>query len=83
MLTNIERSSDLSPPSVTEVANEINQAFLRPMTEFIPLLPNNSQTKTQGRSEAFFVSEFFVFKKLITLLPSKAEGPDGIPNLIL
>ena len=48
MLSNIERSSDLSPSSVTEMANEINQAFLQPMTEFIPLLSNNRQTNTQG-----------------------------------
>ena len=83
MLSNIERNSDLSPYSVTEMASEINQAFLRLMTEFIPLLSNNRQTNTQGRSEAFCVSEFSVFKKLIALNPNKAEGSDGIPNWIL
>ena len=83
MMSNIERSSDLSSPSAAELANEINQAFLRPMTDFTPLLPQNWQINTDGRSEAFCVSEFSIFKKLIALNPNKAEGPDGIPNWIL
>ena len=83
MLSNIERNSDPNSPGEAELANEINQAFLRPMTDFTPLLPNYWQTNTDGRSEAFCVSEFSVFKKLIALNPNKAEGPDGIPNWIL
>ena len=64
-----------------KLANEINQAFIRPMTDFTP---NYWQTNTDGiSSEAFCVSKFSVFKKLIALKPNKAEGPDGIPNWIL
>ena len=71
MLSNIERNSDPNSPGEAELANEINQAFLRLMTNFTPLLPNYWQTNTDGRSEAFCVSEFFVFKKLIALNPNK------------
>ena len=46
-------------------------------------MPQNWQINTDGRSEAFCVSEFSIFKKLIALNPNKAEGPDGIPNRIL
>ena len=53
-------NSDLSPPCVTEMANEINQAFLGHMTEFVPLLSSNRQTNTQGRSEACCASQFSV-----------------------
>ena len=83
MLNNIERNSDPNSSGEAELANEINQAFLRPMTDFTPLFPDYWQTNTDGRSEAFCVSEFSVFKKLIALNPNKAEGPDGIPNWIL
>ena len=83
MLNNIERNSDANSPGEAELANEINQAFLRTMTDFTPLLPNYWQTNTDGRSEAFCVLEFSVFKKLIALNPNKAEGPDGTPNWIL
>ena len=38
MLSNIERNSDPNSPSEAELANEINKAFLRPMTDFTPLL---------------------------------------------
>ena len=37
MFSNIERNSDPNSPSEAELANEINQAFLRPMTDFTPL----------------------------------------------
>ena len=50
------------------------------MTDLTPLLPNYWETNAEGRTEAFCVSEFSVFKKLIALNPNKPEGPDGIPN---
>ena len=71
MLSNIERNSDSNSPGETELTNEINQAFLRPMTDFTPILPNYWQTNTDGRSKAF--SEFPVFKKLIALNPNRAK----------
>ena len=40
MLSNIECNSDPNSPSEAELANEIIQAFLRPMKDFTPLLPN-------------------------------------------
>ena len=83
MLSNIEHNSDSSSPSLDELANEISQAFLRPMSDFNPLLPSNRQADADGRSEGFCVSEFSVFKKLTALSQSKAGGPDGIPNWIL
>ena len=83
MLSNIERNPHSNSPGEAELANEINLAFLRPMMDFTPLLPNYCKTNTDGRSEAFCVSEFSVFKKLIALNPNKAEGLDGIPKWIL
>jgi hypothetical protein len=80
VLSNIEHNSDSSSPSLDELANEINQAFLRPMSDFNQLLPSNRQADAGGRSEGFCVSEFSVFKKLSALNQSKAGGPDGIPN---
>ena len=61
---NTERNSDPNSPSEAELANKINQAFLRPMTDFTPLLPNYWQTNTDGRSEALCVSEFPRFQEI-------------------
>ena len=83
MLSNIEHNLDSSSPSLVELPNEINQEFLRPMSDFNPLLPSNRQADADGRSEGLCVSEFSVFKKLTALNQSKAGGPDGIPNWIL
>ncbi len=79
MLSNIEHNLDSSSPSLDELANEINQEFLRPMSDFNPLLPSNRQADAEG----LCVSEFSVFKKLTALNQSKAGGPDGIPSWIL
>ena len=42
MLSDIECDCDSNSPGEAELANEIYQAFLRPMTDFTPLLPNHS-----------------------------------------
>jgi hypothetical protein len=43
MFSNIEHNSDSSSFSLEELANEIDQTFLSPLSDFNPLLPNNWQ----------------------------------------
>ena len=58
MLSNTERNSNPNSPSEAELANEINQAFLRPMTHFTLLLPNYWQTNTDGNQKRFVFWSF-------------------------
>jgi hypothetical protein len=53
MLSNIEHNLDSSSPSLDELANEINQEFLRPMSDFNPLLPSNRQADADERILCF------------------------------
>ena len=71
-----------SSPTLKDIANTISDAFLSLMSEFEPLQPN---TVVQITDEAppFQVSEISVFKKLSSLNPSKATGPDGVPAWLL
>ncbi|KAL9986423.1 hypothetical protein ACROYT_G000570 [Oculina patagonica] len=65
----------------TTLANTINKAFLDPMSIFVPLAPD--AITDHRHSNPPLVSEHCVFKKLSTLNPAKASGPDMIPSWLL
>ena len=71
-----------SSPTLKDVVNIINDAFLSVMSEFEPLQPN-TDAQTTDEVPAFQLSEISVFKKLSSLNPSKATGPDGVPAWLL
>ncbi len=64
------------------LANVINDAFLSPMREYIPLSPCNGVLDTDTESD-LIVTEESVFKKLSALIPTKAPGPDDVPGWLL
>ena len=53
------------------------------MSEFEPLQPNTAVQTTDQADPPFQVSEISVFKKLSSLNPSKATGPDGVPSWLI
>ncbi len=57
-------SCDLNPH---QLAKLINEAFLAPMKDFNPLLQNNQQLNADRDAPVFQVSEFQIFKSLLTL----------------
>ena len=82
-LHNIECGPGLTPTTAEDLANIINQTFLEPMKAFDPLPSSPNNQSIERNRETFCVSEFSVFKKLASLNPTKASGPDGIPSWIL
>ena len=69
--------------STEELANTINKAFLEPLEEY--RLPNSLNRLPVDEETTAFpkVSELQVQKMLAKLNPSKACGPDEIPNWLL
>ena len=65
-----------------ELANTINQAFLELLEEYRLEQPL-TKFPTAIDSKLCDVSELRVMKLLATLNPSKACGPDEIPNWLL
>ncbi|KAL9985209.1 hypothetical protein ACROYT_G007583 [Oculina patagonica] len=65
----------------TTLANTINKAFLDPMSIFVPLAPDAITDDRHPNPP--LVSVHCVFKKLSTLNPAKALGPDIIPSWLL
>jgi hypothetical protein len=67
------------------VANEINDAFLSPMAEFVPLAPEFFQNLVSNSQNepTITITAGDVFEKLSKLNPRKAHGPDGIPTWVL
>ena len=63
------------------LANIINDTFLAPMSSFIPLVPGASADMQYSNPPSVTVS--CVFKKLSSLNPAKASGPDNIPAWLL
>ena len=59
ILSNIENNLDSSSLSLDDLANEINQEFLRPMSDINPLLPSNQQADADRRSEGLCVFGIF------------------------
>ena len=75
--------------SADDVANHINTAFLAPMEVFEPLTHNpfreDAFVSSSRTMNADFppLSEFSIFRKLCSINPAKAQGPDGIPGWLL
>lgn len=73
--------------SSTELANFINDSFLEPMKDFCPLTDDDLQIDPSSTSPEiipdYVTTPLSTFHKLKSLNPSKAPGPDCIPNWIL
>ena len=69
--------------SYEELANVINQAFLEPLEEYRVTQPLTKLPVDEDSPELLEVSELRVMKLLASLNPSKACGPDEIPNWLL
>ena len=66
-----------------ELANIINQAFLEPLEEYRLEQPLTKFPAPTDSPKLHEVSELRIMKLLATLNPSKACGPDEIPNWLL
>ena len=66
-----------------ELANAINEAFLEPLEEYRLPQPLTKLRIDENTPELPEVSDMRIFKLLTTLNPSKACGPDEIPNWML
>ena len=66
-----------------ELANIINQAFLEPLEEYRLEQPLTKFPVPTDSPKLHEVSELRIMKLLATLNPSKACGPDEIPNWLL
>ena len=77
-LKHIDSGSD---SSLTALANTINNAFLARMNSFSPLHPGASGDVKHTNPPT--VTKFWVLKKLTSLNPAKALGPDSIPGWLL
>ena len=69
-------------PDLTVLANTINDTFLAPMNKFAPLDPQ-AHHATQHVSNPPTVTEHSIYRKLASLNPNKASGPDKIPAWLL
>ena len=68
-------------PNPTALANTINKAFLAPMSIFTPLASRTSCDAYHSNQPP--ISETCVFRKITSLNPAKASGPDNIPAWLL
>ena len=66
-------------PNISNLANTINEAFVCPMNDFSPLSTDFPLAQDAPISPPFVVSTYSVYKKLSSLKPTKAQGPDGVP----
>ena len=69
-----------------DLANEINDTFLSPLTEFTTLSPDYYRdlfSAITNEESTITVTTGDVFEKLSMLNPKKAHGPDGIPIWVL
>ena len=66
-----------------ELANILNQAFLEPLKEYRLEQPLTKFPVPTDSPKLHEVSELRIMKLLATLNPSKACGPDEIPNWLL
>ena len=65
----------------TTIANKINDAFLAPMASFTPL--STEASVIAPYTDLPSVKELDVLKKLSSLNPAKASGPDCVPGWLL
>ena len=68
--------------SSTDLANMINSTFLIPMNTFQPLL-YEANDGSPPNYPALVVNTDDVHKELLSLIPTKARGSDGIPAWLL
>ena len=68
-------------PNPTALSNTINKAFLAPMSIFTELAPCTSRDAYHPDQPP--ISETCVFRKIASLNPAKASGPDNIPAWLL
>ena len=76
----------LGAHDMLELANNINDAFLSPMSDFVPLLSNFQPVQGPANDSVatpLIVSSYSVYKKLSTLNSTKAQGLDNIPAWLL
>ncbi|PFX16585.1 hypothetical protein AWC38_SpisGene19139 [Stylophora pistillata] len=71
-----------TPPTLQDIANTINKAFLAPINVFEPLAAE-SFPRPIAEQCPLKVLEPSVFKKMLSLYLSKAMGPDGVPGWLL
>ena len=69
--------------SPSDLANAINDCFICPTREFLPLPTNLIPEGDSSLSPPFVVSTDVFYKKLSSLNPTKAQGPDGVPAWLL
>ena len=82
-VTSLLRNIDPVPnPDLTVLANTINDTFLAPMKKFAPLDPQVHHA-TQHVSNPPTVTEHSIYRKLASLYPTKASGPDNISAWLL
>lgn len=80
--TSFLKHIDLGPnSSLVDLANTINDTFLAPMNSFTPLSPSVPPDVPPVNLPS--VTEYCVFKKLASLSPHKASGPDNVPAWLL
>ena len=65
-----------------ELANFINNSFLEPMVDFSALNSIDYTIDNSGDQIPDLVTPWSTYLKLISFNPSKAPGPDNIPNRI-
>ena len=76
-LHNIECGPGSTRTTAEDLANIINQTFLGPMKAFDPLPSSSNNQRIERNCQTFCVSVFSVFKKLASLNPTKASGPES------
>ena len=76
---------DPSNSNKRDLANEINNAFLAPMSRYAPLSSEPRQHSIQSAQSdtVITVTSNAVFQKLLKLNPKTAHGLDGIPSWLL
>ena len=69
--------------SPSDLANAINDRFICPTRKFLPLPTNFIPEGDSSLFPRFVVSTDVVYKKLSSLNPTIAQGPDGVPAWLL
>ena len=75
------KSLQLIEPSsnISNLTNIINEAFVSPMSDLLPLPAYFSLVQNASSFPPFVVSTYSVYKKLSSLNSTKAQGRDGVP----
>ena len=81
----LRTGDDLYSSDKIDLANEINNTFLAPMSRYAPLssAPRQHPIQPAQSDTVITVTPNAVFQNLLKLNPKKAHGPDGIPSWLL